>query len=154
MPEGEVALLLAEYLLAHQRSDPRVDVAVDGASVLAHGSIVFDIKAFLSSRDWVQVSPDKGRNDWTGEYSRAAKILCVHSRSGIGDVVCAFGDRKVIAECKKGPLIRKPGSPERPLLANGLGQALITKCSPQDIVVAAVPHSELLPDLWTDFRVI
>ena len=126
MPEGEVALLLAEYLLAHPRSGPRVDVAIDGASVLAHGSVVFDIMAFLNSRDWVQVSPDKGKNDWTGVYSRSDKALCVHSRSGVGDVVCAFGERRVIAECKKGPLTRKPGSPERPLLANALGQALTT----------------------------
>jgi hypothetical protein len=67
----------------------------------------------------------------------------VHSRPGVGDVVAHVNSRRIIAECKKGPLVRRAGSPEYSLLTSALGQALLFDVSADDIAVAAVPDTPI-----------
>ncbi|KAB0573119.1 hypothetical protein [Brucella pituitosa] len=154
MAEAEVSLRLAEYLSELDGFAGHVDVAIDGASVSVGGAIVFEISAYLQSQGWMKIEGlPKSKNDWTGIYKRASATLRVHSRSGIGDVVASIDGRMIIAECKKGPLVTKPGSPERPLLNNALGQALLINASDTDIVVAAVPDSPAfrkLAEVWRE----
>jgi hypothetical protein len=59
--------------------------------------------------------------------------------------------RRIIAECKKGPLTEKPGSPEYPLLTTAIGQALLFDASETALVVAAVPDTPTfrrIAELW------
>jgi hypothetical protein len=66
-------------------------------------------------------------------------------------VVATVDGRHIVAECKKGPLVRKPGNPEYPLLITALGQALLFEVSADDIVVAAVPDTPVfgkLAETW------
>lgn len=141
MAEAEVALRLAEHLLSLPGAEPTADVAIDGASVLAHGQVIFDIEGHLARDGWRAMDASTGRNAWTCTYGRHGHSIRIHSRSGVGDVVGKVHGRRVVAECKKGPLVRKPGSPERPLLSTALGQALLLKVEPDDVVVAAVPDT-------------
>ena len=79
--------------------------------------------------------------------------LTVHASSGVGDVVARIGRRRVVAECKKGPLIRKPGSPERPVLHEALGQLLTFEAvQPNDVLAAAVPLTEQFATLVARWR--
>ena len=79
-------------------------------------------------------------------------MLIVHSQPGVGDVVASVGERRFVAECKKGPLVSKPGSQEYPLLTAALGQALLLKAEPDDILVAAVPATPKFCKLAADWR--
>ena len=91
-------------------------------------------------------------NAWTGTYRRGDKTIRVHSRPGEGDVVATVDGRRVVAECTKGPLIRKVGSPEYLLLTTALGQALLFEVSADDIVVAAVPDTPVFRKLAETWR--
>lgn len=151
MTEAEVSLRLAEYILSLPGLKGRVDVAIDGAGVFILGLQVFDIDGFLAARSW-KMTASEGKNRWTGTYKRDQLELHVHSRSGVGDVVATVGAVRLVAECKKGWLVPKKGSPERPLLATALGQALLLKVTDADLVIAAVPNSEANRKIATQWR--
>ena len=151
MTEAEVSLRLAEFLLTLPRSEGSVEVAIDGASVAIGDLQVFDIERFLASQCWQKTSSE-GTNRWTGTYQRNGKRLRVHSRSGLGDVVAIVGPNRVVAECKKGWLVPKKGSPERPLLATALGQALLLNVRDNDLVIAAVPNTDAFRKIATSWR--
>lgn len=141
MSEAEVAVRFGQYLLDLPGADPFVDVAIDGAGVAVAGAAIFPLAEFLQYLGW-ELLEQRGKNPWTGRYGRSGSTLTVHSRSGVGDVVGRVRGRRIIAECKKGPLIKRPGSPEYPLLTTAIGQALLTpNLEPGDILVAAVPDS-------------
>lgn len=152
MPEAEVALRLAEYLSEQPGFGGHVEAAIDGAQVRVGGSEVFNIVSYLAQQGWtVDRTSTTSRNPWATFYRRGAATLEVHSRSGSGDVVATIGGRRVIAECKKGPLVKQPGSPEYPRLTEALGQALLFDARPDDVVVAAVPDSPTfrrIADAW------
>jgi len=154
MPEAEVALRLAEFILSLPGSGAMASVAIDGASIKVGDAIVFDIGRFMAGTGWEQIKqPQIGRNAWTGAYRRGDKTIRVHSRSGEGDVVATVEGRRIIAECKKGPLVRKAGSPEYPLLTTALGQALLFDVSADDVVIAAVPDTPVfrrLAEAWRE----
>jgi hypothetical protein len=142
MPEAEVALRLAEFILSLPNSGAMASVAIDGASIKVGDAVIFDIGRFMAGTGWEQTKePQVGRNAWTGTYRRGGKTIRVHSRPGEGDVVATVDGRRIVAECKKGPLVRKPGSPEYLLLTTALGQALLFHVAADDIVVAAVPDT-------------
>lgn len=152
MPEAEVALRLAEFILSLPGSGTMASVAIDGASIKVGHAVIFDIGRFMAVLGWEQTKePQVGRNAWTGTYRRGGKTIRVHSRPGEGDVVATVDGRRIVAECKKGPLVRKPGSPEYPLLTTALGQALLFHVAADDIVVAAVPDTpvfRMLAESW------
>lgn len=151
MPEAEVALRLAEYLSERPGFGGHIEVAVDGASVRVGETEVFDIIGYLTWAGWAQDKAGTGRNAWATLYHRGHATLRVHSRSGQGDVEATVNGRRIIAECKKGPLTKKPGSPEYPLLTTAIGQALLFDAKETDLVVAAVPDTPAfrrIAELW------
>jgi hypothetical protein len=142
MPEAEVALRLAEYLSEQPGFGGHVEAAIDGAQVRVGGSDVFNIVGYLAQQGWTVDRPSTtSRNAWATFYRRGDATLEVHSRSGGGDVVATIFGHRVIAECKKGPLVKRPGSPEYPLLTTALGQALLFEAGADDVIVAAVPDT-------------
>ncbi|WP_293854990.1 hypothetical protein [uncultured Alsobacter sp.] len=141
MPEAEVALRLAEYLSERPGFGGHVDVAIDGASVRVAETEVFDIVGFLAGAGWIRGGDATSKNAWAASYRRGDATLRVHSRPGQGDVAAIVNGRRVVAECKKGPLVKKPGSPEYPLLTLAIGQALLFDADDTDLVVAAVPDT-------------
>lgn len=152
MPEAEVALRLAEHLSEQPGFSGHLEVAIDGAQVRVANSDVFNIVGYLARQGWIVDRPStSSRNAWATFYRRGPAALEIHSRSGSGDVVTTINGRRVIAECKKGPLVKRPGSPEYPLLTAALGQALLFNAGPDDIVVAAVPDTPAfrrIADAW------
>jgi hypothetical protein len=153
MPEAEVALRLAEFILSLPGSGTMASVAIDGASIKVGDAVIFDIGRFMAVLGWEQIKePQVGRNAWTGTYRRGDKTIRVHSRPGEGDVVATVDGRRIVAECKKGPLVRKPGSPEYPLLTTALGQALLFHVAADDIVVAVVPDTPVFRKLAESWR--
>jgi hypothetical protein len=140
MPEAEVALRMAEYLLGLPSSGAVASVAIDGACVKVHGKEVFPVVEYLAASGWRQAS-QAGRNSWGGVYERKGKRLEVHSRPGVGDVVAEYRGRRVVVECKKGWLTAKRGSPERPLLLSAIGQAVTGDTKRDDLLAVAVPDS-------------
>ena len=62
-------------------------------------------------------------------------------------MVATVDGRRIVAECKKGPLVRNPGNPEAPLLTTAVGQALLFEVSADDIVIAAVPDTPVFRKL-------
>jgi hypothetical protein len=153
MPEAEVSLRLAFDLLSLPDAQGTAEVAVDGAQIRVHGDEVFPISAFLISMGWRQVR-QVGKNDWQGWYQRSGQRLWIHSRSGVGDVVAQVGAKRVRAECKGGPLIKKPGSKEYPRLRGALGQVVtVEEVEPNDVLTVAVPHTPQflkLADRWRE----
>ena len=128
-------------------------VAINAASIKVGDAIVFDIGRFMAGIGWEQIrEPQFGRNPRTGAYRRNDKTIRVHSRPGEGDVVATIDGRRVVAQCKKGSLVRKPGSPEYALLTPALGQALLFDVSADDIVVTAVPDTPVFRKLAETWR--
>src|SRR5919112_2282932 len=152
MLEAEVALRLAEFILSLPGSGAMASVAIDGASIKVGDAVIFDIGRFMIGTGWKQIKePQVGRNAWTGAYRRGDKTIRVHSRPGEGDVVATVDSRRIVAECKKGPLVHKAGRAEHSLLTTALGQALLFDVAADDIAVAAVPGTPVfrrLAEAW------
>lgn len=136
IPEAEVALRLAEYLLDKVNVAQDATVSIDGAAARQ-----FAIRDHLVARGWQQIE-QQGVNAWSGTYVRGGKRLEVHTRPGEGDVVVPIGSHTVIAECKKGPRERSRNGAERRLLAEVIGQATKWPEKERDIVMVAVPRTE------------
>ena len=153
MSEAEVALRLAAFILSLPHSGAMASVAIDGSSIKVGDAIVFDIGRFMAGAGWEEIKvPQFGWNARTGAYRRNDKTIRVHSRPSEGDVVATIDRRRIIARCGKGPLVRKPGSPEHALLTVPLGQALLFEVSAGDIVVAAVPDTPAFRRLAAAWR--
>jgi hypothetical protein len=151
MAEAEVSLRLAFHLLRLQERKDTVSVAIDGAQIRVHGSQVFPIQWFPREHGWELVE-QKGKNPWQGHYERGVHQLRIHSRSGEGDVVTRVRGKRVRAECKGGPLIKKRGSREYPRLRQALGQILtVGRVAAHDKLMVALPLSpkfRQLADQW------
>jgi hypothetical protein len=153
MPEAEVALRLAEFILSLPASGAMASVAIDGAGIKVGDGDIFDIGRFMAATGWQPVKePQAGRNVWTGAYRRVDKTIRVHSRPGEGDVIATIDGRRIVAKCSRGPLARKPGHSERSLLTTALGEALLFDIAADDIVVAAVPDTPVLRMLAETWR--
>ena len=153
MPEAEVAIRFAEYISEQVGFGGHVDVAIDGASVSVGGSEVFDLAGYLKAYGWHVHEWNAGsRNAWAATYRRGSATMRIHSTPGMGDVEARVRGKRVIAECKKGPLVKKPGSPEYPLLTTAIGQALLLRAAPEDLVVAAVPDTPTFRRIAQDWR--
>jgi len=153
MAEAEVSLRLAFYLLALPGSDGVARVAIDGAQVKVGRRRVFPIVDFLSGMGWEQAE-QIGSKDWQGRYVKDGQTLIIHSTPGVGDVVVQLGDRRVRAECKGGPLIKKPGSREYRKLREALGQAItVDHVGPDDVLMVAIPRTAAFCNLADKWRV-
>jgi hypothetical protein len=153
MPKAEVALRLAEFILALSGSGAMAGVAIDEAGMRVGDALVFDIGRFMAATGWIPVKEAQvGRRAWTGTYRRGAKTIRVHSRLVEGHVIAKINGRRIVAVCTKGPLIRKPGGPEPRLLTTALGQALLLDVAGDDIVIAAVPDTPVFRRLAETWR--
>lgn len=152
MPEAEVSLRLAFYLLNHPKSNGNAIVAIDGAQIRVHGENVFPISNFLETNGW-KMEKQKGKNQWQGQYKNSDKTLVVSAQSGVGDVVATIGTRRIRAESKQGPLILKKGSPEYPLMREAIGQLMtIEEVGPDDCLIVAVPLTKKFRSLSNQWR--
>jgi hypothetical protein len=153
IPEAEVALRLAAFILSLPGSGAMASIGIDGASIRVGDAVIFDLGRFMAGTGWEPIKePQVGRNAWTGAYRRGDKTIRVHSRPGEGDVVATVDGRRIVAECTKGPLVHKPGRAEHALLTTALGQALLFEVSADDIVVAAVPDTPVFRRLAKNWR--
>jgi hypothetical protein len=153
MPEAEVALRLAAFILSLPGSGAMASVAIDGASMRVGEVIFLDIGRFMAGMGWEQTKePQVGRNAWTGAYRRGDKTIRVHSRPDDGDVVATIDGRRIVADCTKGPLLHKTGRAEHSLLTTALGQALLFDVPADDIVVTVVPDTPVFRGLAKTWR--
>ena len=153
MPEAEVALRLAEFILSLPASGAMASVAIDGASIKVGDAVIFDIGRFMASTGWQPVKEAQvGRNAWTGAYRRGDKTIRVHSRPGEGDVVAQSTAAGSSRNAAKDRSPESPEEPEQSLLTTALGQALLFEISAEDIVVAAVPDTPVFRKLAETWR--
>ena len=153
MAEAEVSLRLAFHLIDGKHSEGPVVVAIDGASVKCHGREIFPVAAFLISNGWSRIDGDE--TEWKGLWCNTnGKQIEVHAKSGVGDVVATLRDgRRLRAEAKKGPLIKREGSKEYPLIREAIGQLMTaSSANPDDLPIVLVPSSAKFNQLASDWN--
>lgn len=154
MPEAEVSLRLALWLIKNELTEGPVEVAIDGAQVQTGETVHFKLADFLASCEWRKESPSE---IWQGVYCsnlNGTGRLRIHSNPGKGDVVAKLRSGRILrVECKKGPLERSKSSAEYPLLREALGQLLtIERVNDGDILAVAVPRSLKFEELARRWR--
>jgi hypothetical protein len=153
MPEAEVSLRLAFFLIEKGHAVSDVKVAIDGAQIRTKKRVHFPIVDFLASQGWNRIEID---DDWRGTYShpRWEQRIGIHSRPGEGDVVAELRSGAILrVECKKGPLKRSKSSQEYPLIREAVGQLMTAEqVGDKDIVAVAVPSSEKFNELAERWR--
>lgn len=138
MPEAEVTLRLAFWLLDTAPESSHADIAVDGAHVriapYEHAGrqiaerVVFDIRAFLATNE---CRPERLTDEWRGTYRRRGKTLRIRSISGF-DVQVRSGGKTIKVECKGGPLETAKGQAVANILASAIGQVICAAGSEAD----------------------
>lgn len=153
MPEAEVSLRLALYLIRNKLVSSDVLVALDGAQIKTGNTIHFHINEFLQDNNCVRAGSSQG---WQGLYKvdNYEYALKIHSNPGKGDVVTKlFTGNGLRVECKKGPLVNSKSSQEYPLLREALGQLLtVNEYDENDRLAVAVPDSLKFRDLTSSWR--
>lgn len=153
MPEAEVSIRLALYLMQHGIAVPPVKVAIDGAQIQTGQTVHFPIMSFLESAGCVPRSPDQA---WRGEFRHllSGSDFSIHANPGCGDVVANLRDGRTLrVESKKGPLERSTSSQEYPLLREALGQLLtMESVGESDVLAVAVPRSAKFLELARRWR--
>ncbi len=142
IPEAQVSLFLALWLIEQGIAQDTVSVSIDGAMVRVHGTEIFDPVSSLAERGWRREKLDR---KWSGIYfsEQYDATIEIHSRPGEGDVSTVMPDgNRFIAECKKGKSAPSRSNPEYPLIREALGQ-ILTKESvgENDIHAIAVPSN-------------
>ncbi|WP_292466363.1 hypothetical protein [Methanolobus sp.] len=125
MPEAEVSLNLALYLILNDFVTSNVMVAIDGAQIKTGNNIHFPIEEFMAKKNCKMI---KKQNDWRGTYrvDNAAYNIEVHSTPGKGDVVAKLiSGVDLRVESKKGPLTNSKSSKEYPLIREAIGQLIL-----------------------------
>lgn len=153
MPEAEVTLRLALFLITGSYTKENVICAIDGAQVKVGSKIIFPIIEFLNSNGWFAPGQDR---KWQCKFVHEgfSQSIVVHSSSGEGDLVSNLINGKTLrVECKKGPLVSKPGSQEYPLIREAIGQLMTVEyVNDEDILAVAVPESAKFSDLAVKWR--
>jgi len=149
MPEAEVTLRLALWLLDRSGPESYAEVAIDGAHVKIRPheqagrrieeQTVFDIRAFLQANG---CTPKSLKDEWRGTYTRKDCNLTISSVNGF-DVRGKLGEKNIRAECKAGPLQSIKGISVRAILARAIGQVVTSEfaSSADDELWVAVPDT-------------
>jgi len=153
MPEAEVTLRLAMYLIKNNHVIGEVRAAIDGAQVKTGDTIHFPIIEFLNAHGWLgEALYDK----WQGTYTHNEfpNSIVVHSSAGEGDLVAHLASgKKLRVESKKGPLTRSKSSQEYPLIREAIGQLItVEHAESTDLLAVAVPKSEKFDALANQWR--
>ena len=142
MPELEVMLRLAFFLLSLENSADGCTITPDCQHVESGGRVIFPIIEFLAQERWDQIEK-RGNESWEGVYAKDNQRLIIIATPSHADVFIRIGTRLVRAECKKGPLVKHKGSPERPIMHKLIGQLMMSKAiEPDELLLAAVPNTE------------
>lgn len=153
MPEAEVTLRLAMYLINDSHTNEDVICAIDGAQVKVGATIIFPIIDFLNFEGWIGQEQDE---KWQCKFIHDdfSQSIIIHSSSGKGDLVSSLTNGYTLrVESKKGPLITKPGSKEYPLIREAIGQLMTVEyANDSDILAVAVPESAKFLDLAVRWR--
>lgn len=153
MPEAEVSLRIAFFLIEQRRTASVVRVAIDGAQIKTNQAIHFPIIDFLNAYGWMKNSDENG---WQGIYvhQRWRPHIQIHSLPGQGDIVATLHSGQTLrVESKKGLLIKSKSSQEYPLIREALGQLLtIEKVSDKDTLAVAIPYSDKFAALANRWR--
>ena len=147
MPEAEVTLRVAFWLLDSGGPHGHADVAIDGAHVriAAHTAagapvkerLVFGIKDYLLKNE---CRPKRLKDDWRGEYVRNDCTLTIGSVHGF-DVHFRSADKSIKVECKGG-LLQPTGKSASAILTTAIGQVITSdSIFPSDELWGAVPDS-------------
>ena len=148
MSEAEVSLRLALYLLRNGHAAGDVQVALDGAQIQTANDVHFPLRDFLVSEGLRRIGDGEG---WQADYSvpEVKHRIVIHSTPGLGDVVAPLTTGRTLrAESKKGPLVKKKGSSEYPLMREALGQLLtVAEVGPDDLLAVAVPSTPKFQEL-------
>lgn len=158
MPEAEVSLRLAIFLIENELASSNVSVAIDGAQIRTGNIIHFDIDEFLRVNCIKKITSNLG---WQGTYQLKSynRFIEVHSRPGQGDVAATLISGDVLrVESKKGPLAKSKSSEEYRLLREALGQLLtIEEHASMDRLAVAIPNSPKFAELakcWSNAPLI
>lgn len=139
MPESEVALRLALYLLELPCAEPTANVYLDTQHIESHGRKGFPVVEFLAGEGWTRLSGE-GERSWQGSYVRNGKQIILATNSRRGDVVATIANKTVRAECKKGRLSKTKGNPQNKLVHEAIGQLLTTEnITDDDVLLVAIP---------------
>ena len=153
MPEAEVSLRLAFFLIKSGLTSGDISIAIDGAQIETKGQRHFEIEHFLAKHGWEHVHE---ANDWRGTYTNSGTScrITIHCTSGQGDVVATLENGKSLrVECKKGPLVRSASSEEYPLIREAIGQIMtVTEAADSDVFAVCVPASEKFNELAERWR--
>ncbi|WP_444943017.1 hypothetical protein ACJJIK_13280 [Microbulbifer sp. ZKSA006] len=153
MPEAEVTLRLAMFLINNAYTSKDVICAVDGAQVQVGENIIFPIIDFLSANGWHR---SKNKDAWQGAYvnNKYPQKIVIHSAAGEGDLVSELKNGcRLRVESKKGPLIAKRNSQEYPLVREAIGQLMTAEhVRDSDILAVAIPESEKFISLAKQWR--
>lgn len=153
MPEAEVTLRLAMYLIYASFAKDDVVCAIDGAQVKVGASSIFPIVEFLNAEGWIGVKQDE---KWQCKYNHKeySQGIVIHSSSGKGDLVSNLKNGyKLRVESKKGPIVSKKGSREYPLIREAIGQLMTVEyAEDNDILAVAVPESTKFLELADQWR--
>jgi len=150
MPEAEVSLRMAMFLLELENADQTISVAIDGAQVDVGGRPIFDVISFMELEGWKQ--REKGRKEWQGLYSKENKYLKIQSQAGIGDVSIKINNKRYYVESKGGSLIGEKGNKEYPKLREAIGQLMtFTGIEDDHVLIVAVPDSKNFRSLATNW---
>jgi hypothetical protein len=153
MPEAEVSLRLAFWLLDNHVATGLVEVALDGAQVQVGDVVHFEIDDFMGSSGWHKCAMGAAwQCDW--RKSATSANIRIHSNPGRGDVVARLKSGHTLrVECKKGSLERSKSSSEYPLLREALGQlCTVAEVNNGDVLGVAVPHSRKFQELAERWR--
>ena len=153
MPEAEVTLRLAMYLISGSFTKDDVVCAIDGAQIKVGTDTIFPILEFLNAQGWFGLEQD---DKWQCKFVHAdfAQGIVIHSSSGKGDLVSTLINGHTLrVESKKGPIVSKQGSKEYPLIREAIGQLMtIEYADEKDILAVAVPESEKFMNLAVQWR--
>ena len=148
MPEAEVTLRFAFWLLGRCGAGGHADIAIDGAHVKIRGHHaagrwiedrkIFPIEQFLMECQWV---PDLIGRDWRGTYSRNGQTIAIRSVQGFDIEIVSCG-KQIKAECKGGPLRNSKGKSATSILAQAIGQVITCADSMESELWVAVPDAE------------
>jgi hypothetical protein len=148
MPEAEVSLRLALWLLNRAKQKSHAEIAIDGAHVRikAHEQagqgieerIVFDIRRFLAAN---RCHPQDLTDEWRGTYNFEGHTLRIRSVPGF-DVHVKCDAKEIRAECKGGPLRPVKGRRISQRFADAIGQVIVAGSDSEiEELWVAVPYS-------------
>lgn len=152
MPEAEVSIRLAHFLLQQKMAASPVRVAIDGAQVRTGDKIHFELVLFMKELGWVTQASGSWQATYTNKCIGGA--IEIHSAPGKGDVTADLHNgHALIAEAKKGPISRSKSSQEYPLMREAIGQLMTIENIPEKPLLSiAVPHSPKFSELAERWR--